>query len=150
LVEFLNEGVAGEGRNFAKEVVRLILPVGYGTVNRCIVLCLKKTDEFGFDGQIKQGRILVLLLIGGAGAEEGLVYDRTHGLLARSCGKRNNRPEKWCQPARGSGEIGSGKNRWLLPDIPALLINFWSTARATNEPSAAKRATPAVQPMVFS
>ena len=58
----------------------------------------KKTDEFGFDEQVQQGRTLVLLLLGVAGAEEGLVHDCIHGFLARSCGKRNNRPEKWCQP----------------------------------------------------
>ncbi|WP_319586983.1 hypothetical protein [uncultured Desulfobulbus sp.] len=60
---FLKEGVAGEGSNLVKEVEGLILPVGYGTVNRC------------------------------------MVHDCIHGLLARSCEKRNNRPGKWCQPA---------------------------------------------------
>jgi hypothetical protein len=61
-------------------------------------LCLKKTDKFGFDEQVKQGHP-VLLLLGLAGAEESLVHDCIQGLLARSCEKRNNRPEKWWQPA---------------------------------------------------
>jgi hypothetical protein len=84
----------------------------------------KKTDEFGCDEQVELGRTLVLLLLGVAGAEEGLVHDCIHDLLARSCGKRNNRPEKWYQPALVRAQEADAKNRWLLPDIPALLMNF--------------------------
>ena len=58
LVDFLNEGVAGEGRNLAKEVVRLILPLGYGTVNRCIVLCLKKQMNSAFMSRLNRAESL--------------------------------------------------------------------------------------------